>query len=57
MVQWLRFRASTVGCVGLIPGQGTKTPDVTRYVQKLKKKKVHEVQMNLAFKEWEEDGI
>ena len=25
VVQWLRRRASTARCVGLIPGQGTKT--------------------------------
>ena len=37
MVQWLRLCASTAG--GLIPGQGTKIPRVTRYGQKKKKKK------------------
>lgn len=25
-VQWLRFQASTAGCVGFIPNQGTKIP-------------------------------
>ena len=46
MVQWLRLHASPVGCVGLISGQGTKTPDATQYVQKLKTNK----KMSMRFK-------
>ena len=38
MVQWLRLCTSTAGVMGLIPGQGTKIPDATHRVAKLKKR-------------------
>ena len=37
-VQWLRFRASSAGGAGSIPGLGTKIPHAAR-PKKLKKKK------------------
>lgn len=36
-VQWLRLLASTAGCTGSMPGQGTTIPHATQYDQKKKK--------------------
>ena len=38
VVQWLRLQASTIGSMGLIPGQGTKIPHAARRGQKAKTK-------------------
>ena len=35
-VQWLRLLASTAGCTGSMPGQGTTIPHATQYDQKKK---------------------
>ena len=37
--QWFRICASTEGDLGLIPGQGTKIPQVVQRGQKKKRKK------------------
>ena len=42
-VQWLRLPASNAGDVGLIPGQGTKTPHAEQHSQKKERKKEPEV--------------
>ena len=43
VAQWLRFCASTIGGVGLIPGQGTKIPHATWCGQKKKEKRKENV--------------
>ena len=37
-VQWLGLHTFTANGLGSIPGQGTKTPQVTQHGQKIKKK-------------------
>ena len=39
VIQQLRFHASTAEGMGLIPGQGTKTPHAKRYSEKTKQNK------------------
>ena len=40
-VQWLGLHASTVGGLGLIPGQGTKIPQAVQQGKRKKKKSGH----------------
>ena len=47
-VQWLRFRASTAGGTGSIPGQGTKIPHAKRHGQKNQKTKQKKQKPNLG---------
>ena len=52
MVQWLRFRASSTGCVGLIPDWGTKIQPAARCSQKQKNPRYKNKTKNIIRISW-----